>query len=146
MLDERYATQTKAVDSAFAAQQTAMQTALTAAERAVATALLSAEKAVAKAEVAADKRFDSVNEFRSQLSDQAATFMPRREAEISHVAIIERVDATARKLGDLELRLTSRLDINAGRSNGFRDGWGYLIGAVGLIGGVIGVVISLGIR
>ena len=78
---ERYETQTKAVDAAFLAQQTAMQTALTAAERAVATALLSAEKAVTKAELAADKRFEAVNEFRQTLSDQTATFMPRTEAE-----------------------------------------------------------------
>lgn len=35
MLDERYATQVKAVDAAFLAQQTAMQTALSAAEKAV---------------------------------------------------------------------------------------------------------------
>lgn len=40
-----------------------------------------AEKAVLKAEISADKRFESVNEFRSTLSDQAGTFMPRKETE-----------------------------------------------------------------
>lgn len=64
-LDERYATQTKAVESAFIAQQTAMQTALTAADRAVQAALLSAEKAVTKAEVSANERFELLNELRS---------------------------------------------------------------------------------
>lgn len=50
-------------------------------EKAVAAALQAAKEAVTKAETAAEKRFDSVNEFRQQLSDQAASFMPRREAE-----------------------------------------------------------------
>jgi hypothetical protein len=38
------------------------------------TALLAAEKAVTKAETATERRFDSVNEFRAQLTEQAATF------------------------------------------------------------------------
>lgn len=50
-------------------------------EKAVGAALQAAKEAVEKAEAAANKRFDSVNEFRQQLSDQAASFMPRREAE-----------------------------------------------------------------
>lgn len=44
-------------------------------------ALTASEKAVAKAELAVEKRFDSVNEFRGTLSDQAATMMPRAEAQ-----------------------------------------------------------------
>jgi hypothetical protein len=99
MLQERYATQTKAVDAAFLAQQTAMQTALTAAETAVTKALESAEKAVGKAEVAAEKRFDAVNEFRAQLADQAATFMPRQEAEGSIARSVDRIEDLARMVG-----------------------------------------------
>lgn len=51
-------------------------------DRAVQAALNAAEKAVTKAENASEKRFDAVNEFRAQLADQAATFMPRSEAEL----------------------------------------------------------------
>jgi hypothetical protein len=91
MLDERYLTQTKAVDAAFTAQQTAMVAALAAAETAVSKALEAAEKAVLKAEIAADKRFASVNEFRDQLNDQATTFMPRREAEAGMTRNAERI-------------------------------------------------------
>lgn len=39
------------------------------------------EKAVLKAEGSSERRFDAVNSFRAQLSDQAATFIPRVEAE-----------------------------------------------------------------
>jgi hypothetical protein len=30
-----------------------------------------------------------------------------------------------------------------GRAKGLGDGWGYLIGAVGLIGGVLGIALGL---
>lgn len=50
-------------------------------EKAVTAALQAQKEAVIKAETAAERRFESVNEFRQQLSDQAVTFMPRREAE-----------------------------------------------------------------
>jgi len=119
MLNERYSTQTKAVDAAFVAQQTAMQTALTAAERAVATAMLAAEKAVDKAEDAAAKRFEAVNEFRGQLADQAASFMPRLEANA-------RVDALENQIGELK----ERLDKSQGRSVGLDKAWGYIVAAI----------------
>jgi 23S rRNA pseudoU1915 N3-methylase RlmH len=122
LLDERYATQVKAVDAAFAAQQLATHAALAAAERAVATALLSAEKAVDKAEAAANKRFEGVNEFRGQLSDQANTFMPRSEAEQRINALAEKSAAdTARNAAaiiELERRVTPRLDLSQGQEHG----------------------------
>jgi hypothetical protein len=86
---ERFEAQTKALDAAFLAQQVAMQAALAAAEKAVSTAMQAAEKAVNKAETAAERRFESVNEFRQQLADQAASFMPRSEAEQRLAAITE---------------------------------------------------------
>ena len=114
MLRERYETQTKAVDAAFAAQQTAMKTALDAASAAVAVALGAAEKAVGKAENAAEKRFESINEFRGQLSDQASSFIARTEAEARLQALAEKIDAetirTSEKLGEIN----KRLDLSSG--------------------------------
>lgn len=154
MLDERYSTQTKAVDAAFTSQQTAMQAALAAAERAVATALLSAEKAVAKAEAATDKRFESVNEFREQLREQAVLFLQRNEG-LSRMDAIERAltEHVARNVDQLKViedRLTernsvvnNRLDLMQGRSSGVNASWGYLVGIVGLVGGFIGIIFAL---
>jgi hypothetical protein len=111
MLDERYATQTKALDAAFIAQQTAMKTALEAAEKAVRTA-----------QVATEKRFESVNEFRGQLTDQAATFLSRNEADTRLNALAEKLEAESKRntstFSALELRLTSRLDQMAGEHTG----------------------------
>lgn len=47
----------------------------------VASGFEAVREAVSKAESATERRFDSVNEFRAQLGDQAATFLPRSEAE-----------------------------------------------------------------
>ena len=135
MLDERYATQTKAVDAAFIAQQTAMRTALEAAEKAVATAMTAAEKAVTKAESAAEKRFEATNEFRGQLADQAATFMPRTEA-----------DAAQQRLQDQVNELKDRLNRSDGSDAGIRLSAGVLGGTIAALASLAvfaGVVISL---
>jgi chromosome segregation ATPase len=125
MLDERYATQTKAVDAAFLAQQTAMQTALTAARESTQSDLLAAKEAVGKAEVAAEKRFESVNEFRAQLADQAGTFMPRSEAMTIVQSNTERIQAIntqlERRLDDIReqmVKLEQRLERREGEASG----------------------------
>jgi hypothetical protein len=107
LLNERYDTQTKALDAAFKA-----------AEQAVQTALVSAEKAVGKAETAADKRFESVNEFRKQLADQTATFPTRIEVTTRMDGMAADTLRNSQRIGDLELRLTSRLDTAQGRTGG----------------------------
>ena len=153
-LDERYETQSKATEAAFTAQQTAMTTALAAAERAVATALLSAEKAVGKAEVASERRFESVNEFRAQLTDQAATFIRRDEADSRFRAITDKFDSESSRansrineiatgMNELELRLTSRLDLNKGSASGIADQSTRAIAVVGLILVVIGIGVTI---
>lgn len=107
MLNERYATQTKALDAAFKA-----------AEQAVAVALANAEKAVAKAEMAADKRFEAVNEFRQSLSDQTAAFPTRTEVNAQMDAVRATGGRNADAIKDIELRFTSRLDTMSGQQGG----------------------------
>src|ERR1022692_3271085 len=121
MLDERHATQTRMFDGAFEAQHAAVRTALEGAEKAVQSALISAEKAVAKAELAADKRFESVNEFRQQLSDQTATFPSRDEVDTKIDSLRAQTEINARRIAELELRLTSRLDTEQGSRDGGLD-------------------------
>jgi hypothetical protein len=133
LLDERYATQTKAIDAAFAAQQLAMTTALQAAERAVQVANANAEKAVLKAELSSDKRFEAVNEFRSQLNDQSNTFATREQVELIREAINERLRETTKRI-DMN---TSRLDADGGKSAGISASWAV---AVAVVAGLIGIL------
>ena len=55
-------------------------------------ALAHQDKAVLKQEQAMEKRFDAVNEFRAQLYDQAANFLPRNEYDRSLGGLAKRVD------------------------------------------------------
>lgn len=141
-LDERYATQTKALDAAFAS-----------AEKAVTAALTAAETAVAKAETASDKRFESVNEFRGQLADQSRTFITRDESLSRHdrnaEALVDQAKRHENEMRQMRERvdrdlavINSRLDLGQGRSSGVDKAWGYLIGVVGAVGGVIAIVIA----
>lgn len=99
------------------------------------------EKATDVALDALNKRFDSTNEFRQTLSDQAATFIPRAEA-------IQRADNNAEKISNLDKRMTdalaiinSRLDLNTGKSTGMNAVWGYIVGAIGLAATVISIIL-----
>ena len=100
--------------------------------KAIEAALLAAKEAVIKAELATEKRFESVNEFRQTLSDQAAQFMTRTEAEAA-------ISRNAERIQDL----TDRLNRSEGHSQGLGAGWAYLVAAVGAIAAVIVVVLSL---
>lgn len=110
-------------------------------EKAVVAALASAKEAVAKAEIASEKRLDLLNEFRGQLGDQATTFMPRIEAEQRMAAFAEKFADSDRRHSDRLSALESRQDRNEGRSKGLDASWGYLIGAVMLVGAVIAIVV-----
>ena len=79
-------------------------------------ALTSSEKAVAKAETATEKRFDAVNEFRGQLKDQAATLMPRAEADAKFASMNKEIE-----------ELKKSANTAQGRSGGFNAAWGIAL-------------------
>jgi hypothetical protein len=125
---ERFEAQTKALDAAFLAAQTAVQ-----------SALLSAEKAVTKAETAAERRFESVNEFRATLADQAAQLMSRAEA----TALLAAVDVKLAALAEKNDATALRVEKIASTSGGMRAGWQLLVGAVALVATVVGLYLAL---
>jgi hypothetical protein len=49
------------------------------------------ETAIVKSEQAIEKRFESVNEFRAQLSDQTITFLTRKEYDLNHKLVENQV-------------------------------------------------------
>jgi hypothetical protein len=98
----------------------------------VALALAAADKATIKADTANERRFESVNEFRAQLTDQAGTFMTRTEA----VAMVER---NAERIQEL----TDRLNRTEGRDTGSKDSKTGMYAAIGAIGVVITIVVVI---
>jgi hypothetical protein len=102
----------------FGDQDKAVQAALVAQEKAVAAALAATERAVIKAETAAEKRFDANNEFRGQLADQAATLMPRAEAEQRLGSLEEKSEQAVKALTDRVGELADRINRSEGTTSG----------------------------
>ena len=115
--EQRFEAQRTAVDAALAAQ----------------------EKAVAKAETAAEKRFESVNEFRGQLADQAARLLPRAESDVAFAGVREKIDGLAVRID----ALATRIERGEGQRSGLKDGWGYLVGAAGFVATLIAIAYAL---
>ncbi len=95
--------------------------------------------AAARIERATEKRFESVNEFRQTLSEQAATLMPRAETETLNRVVTDKISALDTRLNATDARLT-RLE---GRGSGMAAGWGYLVAAIGAVAAIVGIVLAL---
>jgi len=76
------------LESRLDAQEKWMRDAINAQEEKARLALQAAERANDKYERAANERFASQNEFRSQLKDQAGTFITRTEALAYFAALV----------------------------------------------------------
>ncbi len=68
----------------------------------VAAALAAADKATSKAESASNTRFESVNEFRQALGDQASKLLTRSEYEMAHSGLVEKVDMAITRIAAIE--------------------------------------------
>lgn len=123
----------------YDAQIKALDAALLAAEKAVQSALTAAQQAVAKAETAAEKRFESVNEFRAQLSDQANTFVPRAEYEARMVTVADKIS----EMGGFINTLAARIDLREGRSGGQDAARGNMVTIVGLALTAVTVLVGI---
>jgi hypothetical protein len=90
-------------------------------------ALASTSQAIEKSDRSTELRFDSVNEFRTTLSDQARDFA--RNSDIH--ALNEKIGA-----------LTGRLDRSEGKGSGLNSGWGYLVGAACFVAALVAVYVA----
>jgi hypothetical protein len=124
--DAKYETQFKSLEAALQAQLIALR-------ENTALAFTASEKAISKAETASEKRFESVNEFRQTLTDQAATFMQRAQVETLMSNMNEKVNL-------LTVRVERNEGIGAGvesskAANTTQNNW-----AIGL---VVGLAVSI---
>lgn len=100
-----------------------------AAEKTVVAMYKAQDDAIAKAEAANKDRFESVNEFRGQLSDQTRTFMPRAEVEV----LFKSMDAQITSL-------QNQVMAGVGQKMGTREGWTAAVGVIAFIATVLGII------
>jgi hypothetical protein len=127
----------------FGDQDKAVQAALVSQEKAVAAALDAAQRAVIKAEIAQEKRNEATNEFRGQLSDQAATLMPRAEAEQRLSALDAKFAQLHKADEDKIAELMKSRDQTTGRSKGMTAMQQALVAVVLIVGGIYAIVAGL---
>ena len=120
-IDQRMIDQEKAMEKAFVAQ-----------EKAVASAFEASNTAIVKSEVASEKRFESVNEFRQTLSDQAAAFLPRAEADRVTTSNAEKIQG-----------LTDRLNRMDAQDTGSKITMGKMFAMLAAGGTILSIVIVL---
>lgn len=105
--DRRYADRfsflEEKIAAGFIAAKDAVAAALVAAKELVANSFDASKQAIAKAETATEKRFEGVNEFRAQLKDQQATFLPRAEAESRLQQLRDITDGIVKQVTALQL-------------------------------------------
>jgi len=124
--DRQYTQRFDAADKAVAA-------ALAAQHEATAAAFAAANTAVVKAETANEKRLDSVNEFRAQLKDQAATLSTRAEVTVQFKAMEDKVAAIQQLVTAAE-----------GRGQGANNLWILILGGLGLLVVAAGIFLRTG--
>ena len=93
-----------------------------------ALALTAADRAVTKAETATEKRFESVNEFRSTLSDQSRTLMPRAESELQFKAVMSDISG-----------MKEQLSGRTGQDKGHAQTWAIVLAVLGAAGTIFGI-------
>ena len=133
----------KGVHAAIQAVKDAAAARADAQDKAVTAALTTTQAAIMKAEAANEKRFESVNEFRSSLGDQARTLMPRAESEALHKASAERNEAAQNALAERLNNFNLRLNSMDAAGTGKQIGWASVVSVIAVITSVAGLVMIL---
>lgn len=119
----------KRYEERFQASQRALDAALLAQKDAMTAALVAQKEAVEKAERATEKRFESVNEFRGTLDQQQRTLIPRSEVQEIRNGFQSELNNLTKLIDELKVKESNR----SFERRGVQGGWGYAVGAIGLI-------------
>lgn len=90
--DERVQSQEKAVEVSFKNLSKDLKDQIEQVRHETIVAMEAADKAISKSEITTEKRFESVNEFRSQQADIISTFARKSEIEARLIGITEKVE------------------------------------------------------
>lgn len=101
-------------------------------DKALKIALEAAREAVNKAEENAEKWRNNANEWRGAMNDRELTFMRKDEFDTYRQTVDKSLD-------DMKAQ---QLTV-AGRREGSKDSWGYVVGVIGLIATVVGIISTI---
>lgn len=93
------------------------------------------DKALEAALKSANSRLDAMNEFRSTLSDQNATFVPRNESEQRFTALDSRITTLEKKFEGTAGRLEGGIQAKGSTITNFQ----LIFGAISVIATILGI-------
>ena len=111
-------------------------------QTAINAAFAAQQAAVSKAEIATEKRFESVNEFRAQLTDQAGRFVTRNETDSVISAVRSEMQSAADRNAERIQEIANRMNRSEGKGAGLNAGWIYLLGALAAIGTLVSLFVA----
>ena len=131
---------TDRLDTALVSIDRATEKAVETVDRQNTIALNAVSKANELAAAQLEKRLETMNEFRGQLKDQAATFITRNEHNVLIKDISGKVDCSEfeRQVKEIESLRLSRAEM-AGKANQSSVNISYLIAVIGIIISIISV-------
>lgn len=168
-LQERYNTQQAAVVAAMLSAERLVETTRSASEKAIDKAQLAAEKRFegvnefratlsdqaatlmprAESELRLQALMDKMDDITDRNSNRISELELRMQVQPSTserqailASYLARDEALAERVTALELRLTSRLDLRQGVSKGLNAAWVYAIGAFGVVGTVLTILLT----
>jgi len=140
---ERFEASQTAITAANVEREKAVTAALIAQEKAVAAALAAADRAVAKAEAAAERRFESVNEFRQTLTDQAALFVTRNEVDTKISSMSTKITDNSDQAQKDISALSSRMDRSEGGKIGVQEQKQGISSNVAMVGTLTAIIFGV---
>jgi hypothetical protein len=128
-----------------AADGKAVDAALAASQKAVDTAMASQEKATGVQEITAQRWREQANEWRGAMDDRdrkAAEALQRYAQRAEVDLMLSAVDEKIRLIRDEMKAIQAALAATAGRSAGVSAAWGWLVGAIGIAGAIVAIIIG----
>ena len=130
-------------DSKFVAEKDFNQAILRERDAKLSDKFESLATAINKAEVATEKRFESVNEFRAQLSDQQKTFLTANEYKSAHQNLLDLVSTSSKTTADIILTQKERIDKIDNIKQGGSQMWILIVGVIGICMGIASFIINI---
>ena len=145
-VDRRHNEQFHALDRAvmarFDAEHNLLMTLASERQIGIDAAFAAQQAAVSKAEIATEKRFESVNEFRAQLTDQAGRFVTRNETDSVIAAVRSEMQSAADRNAERIQDLTDRVNRAEGKGAGFNSSWIIALGVLAALGTIVSLYVA----
>lgn len=125
----------------FDAAKDAVNTAFIAQEKAISAALIGTKEAITKSDTTTDKRFDLLSEKIDGVIESINKSSGAQGIYVTHTDLSVEMEKLRTSFETMLRPVITFMNAQTGRSDGFNQGWLYLVGGAG----IVSVIITLGV-